>query len=575
MKQSLFIPSKLSEYEDLAKWFDSLKQRSESEWIDAMRWYAQNDLFWLVNRILSFGNTPHSHYGTPFYWHQHYVDACRLYEYQLYEAGRGIDVSGRGSGKSTIRTHAGAIQLMLRFPNISIFIFSKTLQLADKHMIIIKTELEQNALLKYLFPDILYEDPLSAVKNMETMWAADKGIRVRRTMNRITQTLERHAFYGGGPVGTRPDVVLFDDCEDADSVATPEKIKGLRDAFSNAVTLLTPVVIPKPIIMVSNTRFSEGSLIESLYTEYLALDPKTVRAFPGEDLTEEGDGPLGGTARYPFTNDILVMRYDNTPNKAEYALQFALDYRAGEDAKLRTDNLIFTDEDPRKLGRGKNCYITIDASRGIYDPTAICVIGLGSDKRYYWLDAHVEKLDPSQPEFYNAIFLMLSKWENICNRVVEVRVEQMGGSAWADMIRHDFERRGCYTKVVACRAIAKKSKDFTTGKAARIFERWAPMVNNGLFIMPQPAAKGGYGLMMTDKTGKTTDVVDYFLTTEFNMFPRSKHDDILDSIALMHDQKANEEAPLQWVSPASLRRGNQAHATSGKPAQTSWMSAFG
>lgn len=580
----LWKPDTIEGYLELNQWLGSVKERSFSEWGEAMRWYAKNDLFFLLNFVASDGQVKHSQTGERFHFHQYYVDLCKSLEYQR-SVGGGLDCSARGSAKSIVRTKLNSIQMILNYPDITIFIFSVQKNLAQKHLRLIKEELGGNKLLKILFDDILFDDPLSVVKEGSTVWSIEDGIRVKRQMIRSSQTVEAHAFFGGGPVGTRPDMICCDDIEHAGVVTTPENIQKLEDAYSQAVSLLTPVAIPKALLFITNTRFSEAGLIQHKMDDYMAKNTKRVRAIPGEliesryskDLSEipecyyinDGTCPLGGVALYPFTRQVLEDKFEETKVKSEYSLQFALDYTAAEAASLSEANVQFYEESTYAMGKGKNIYICIDASRGVYDPTAIWVWGLGTDHRYYWLDAVCRKMDPAKAEFHNEIFMMVEKWSNIGKRVVEVRVEQLGGSMWADLIRKELRSRGCTIVVVPCTSVTQKMGNFTTGKAERIFQRWAPMLSKGEVSMPVPMSRGGKGINSQDERGVYRCLVDYFLSNELKMFPRSKHDDMLDAGALIHDMKANEERPIQWPSGGDKEKKKY----QGVRSRFSWMSA--
>lgn len=575
---SLWKPEKIEEYIELQRWIDSLKEKklpngqpSWSEWTEVSRWYAKNDLFYLLNFIATDGSVIHSQTGKPFHFHEYYLQMCRNWERQR-ELSGGVDFSARGSAKSTVRTKLGSIQLLLTYPDIAIFIFSATLKLGQKHLRLIMDELTQNKVLIHLFEDVLWQDPIQAVKDGKTLWSVDSGIRVKRTMIRSVNTVEVHAAMGtGGPVGTRPDVVIADDIEHGANVNSPENIAKLKESFSQMVSLLTPVAVPKALLFITNTRFNQGGLVEDKMQEYLIKNPEKVRGVPAEDLNQPGDGPLGGTALYPFTTDVLWQKYEESRVKSEYALQFALDYSAAEDARLGEENIQWYDEDRAVMGKGKTAYICIDASRGVHDPTAIWVWGLGSDKRYYWLDAVCRKMDPSKPYFHDEIFVMVQKWSNLSDRVVEVRVEQMGGSVWADLIRKELQARGCAVPVVACTSHPMRTGNFSTGKAERIFQRWSPMLSAGLVCFPLAKSKNGAGILSADENGVQRCLVDYFLNVELKVFPRSKFDDMMDAGALIHDDKANKERPLQW--PLSDKQKDKYKRIRGFGPRFSWMSA--
>lgn len=576
----LWIPETAKQYEELDRWIASIKDRSLSDWAEVMREYAKHDLFFLVTRVLSEGQIIHSELKTPFYWHDHYVRACRQYEWQMANGG-GCDVSGRGSGKSTIRTKAMSIQLLLNYPDISIVIFSAKKLLAKKHIRVIKDELESNKILKVLFDDVLYSDPQYAVKEGQTTWSLDDGLRVKRTMIRSTNTIEIHSWQEGGPVGTRFDVLMLDDVETAQIVGNPEMQEKLDDAYAQTISLLTPVAVNRAMLFLTNTRFSESGLVQRTFDRYAKEDPKRVRAVPGELLNgidvygdtyptgSVGDGPLGGQPLYPLTKELLEQRYNETPIKSDYGLQMCLSYTAAESARLPVESISYYSEESSTIGADKNVYVCIDASRGVVDPTAIWVWGLGTDHRYYWLDAVVRKMDPAKPEFHNEIFNIVSKWSNLGMRVVEVRVEQMGGSMWADLIRNELKSRGCYVPVIACKSITGRMKEFDTGKNGRIFQRWAPMMSRGDVIFPLPQSKGGRGIVSINDKGESVDLVRYFFDNEATNFPRGKHDDMLDAGALIHDAAANEEHPIQW--PYIQKKVDFRRNFSNK--LTSWMSA--
>src|SRR5204862_326994 len=126
--------------------------------------------------------------------------------------------------------------------------------LSAKHVNVIKQELEKNKTLNVLFSDVLWPNPRKAVLDGQTTWSVDKGLCVQRSMPRQNFTIERHAFLGSGGVGSRPDVIIVDDVEHPGVVNNPENIQKIKEAMSAAVTLLTPVAIKKPILLVTNTK---------------------------------------------------------------------------------------------------------------------------------------------------------------------------------------------------------------------------------------------------------------------------------------------------------------------------------
>ena len=568
-----------AEYRDLERWMDELRMRDKEAWVAAMRWYATNDLFFLHRYVVSLGRAIHSTYGTFFFDHDMYVQACRQYEKQL-QIGSSLDVSCRRSGKSEIRCTTVPIYLMLSHPDIAMCLFSTELKLANKHMIRLMNELERNKMLLYLFPDHFYADPREESKQGGIAWSKADGFCIKgRKINRSTQTFEVHALFGGGPVGSGYDAIFFDDVESSSRVHTKTAIEDLDSAFSSAISLLTPVVLRTPVVVVSNTRFSEAGLIHRLYDRYRAMSPERVRAVPGEDVDGVTDfpddwytgyGPLGGRSIYPNTPENLTLRYEEVPNKSEYILQYGLSYKSVSDRAFNKDRINYYTDDPKELARDCVTYMCIDPSRGKIDPMCIWVWGMTSDRRKIWLDAIVKKLDPTNPEFHDTVFRMATQWNNLSQRLVEIRIEDTTNSTWTELIEKELRDRGCYLNVrkvkVRMRQVEGK---FKTGKQDRIYDHWAPMINRGEVWFPSPQSKGGKGMNSPDETGKYRCLVDHFHQYEFDNFPVSKTDNMLDAGGMIEDEITNIESPLQYGFNHNSRRQKDYGIIPG----AGWMSA--
>jgi len=722
----LWLPETLEDYEQLDRWLASTRAKSISAWEEAMRWYSLHDLFFMVNRVLSTKAIVHSQYQTPFYFHQFYLDLCKLNQWYIDDKVSSYDGSARRGGKalsldtpvitkagwkrhgdlavgdvlydergeecsvvatsqvwtdipcymvlfdngcsvtaagphewivktddytkdfvqrcetesiflsglkfsipyprhlgdgswgpelgiksinpvgcvpvscievdspshlylagdgmiptsnSTVRTFAGSIQIGLRWPESSQCIFSVERKLSRKHLRMIKEELETNKLLKSLFSDVLWDDPIEATKTGDCVWSLDDGLRFRRTRVRPTQTIEQQAYMRGAPTGAGYDVLHFDDAENESVIATPDLIETLHDSFASAVNLATPAVFNRPIIFVTNTLYSPKGIANLTKERYEAADPKRVRIVPAEDLAVPGDGPLGGTPRYPFTAEILQQKYDEMTMRAggkiEYAVQNCCSFLAGEERTFDPHKIQWTQDDPRKLARNKNVYVCVDTSKGMIDPTGIFVWALGADKRKYWVGGTRKKLDPGKGELGEEIFNQVMTWSNLSERVVEVRVEQIAQMTWAELISSELRARGCYVPVIACSSRVRKTGRFSNAKQEREWACWAPPLEAGELVFPRMLKAegefgGGWGIKYKDDKGVTQDLVEYFVENELGKFPRAAHDDLLDAGALLWDADANEERPLQYPS---MGYGRIYGKQSNRRTSTTWMSA--
>lgn len=567
MSETLRIPQTLDEYTELWDWIQSVKVRSLSEWEEVMRWYGRNDLFFLINYIGSDGKKIHSEYRTRLLFHEVYLALARRTQYQIENSLSSFDGSARRFSKSTFRTKWGSILMALNNPDISIGIFSVERQYAKKHMNTIKEELETNKLLKILYSDVIWDDPREAAKQGQCIWSADEGLRLKRTIVRPNQTFEHGAFYGKTPTGSGYDVIHFDDCEDDSVVSSQDSISKLHESYAAAVALATPTVVPKQIIFTTNTFYHPEGIAKKKYDEYKQMGQEYYSVYPGEDLSKPGDGPLGGTPQYPFTKDLLDFWYKEAGDRTKYAIQYCCDFSAGEDRTMKESHIQWYDEDRWKLAREMNTVVCIDASRGIYDPMGIWVWGLARDKRNYWIDGMRKKLDPASPRFHDEVFNIVSKASNLSMRLIEVRVEQLPNQTWADLISSELRKRGCFVKVTPCKGKIINRGRFNSAKLEREWERWAPRLQNGELVFPRPTSKKGQGIMTTDEKDEPFDLVDYFLEYEFRMFPRSKHDDLLDAGALLWEP----DVPTPPFPTFTQKKRSTAWELASS--RSSWMSA--
>lgn len=587
---TLDIPQTIDGYKELIEWLDDLKIRTKtgSEYVEAYRWFGLNDLYFLFRHILLIGRQIHQPYGNPIYDAQLYVDMARNTEFQI-SMGGGINTSSRRIAKSELRTCAALIQIGLKYPDMACGIVSVEKSLGLRHLRRIKTEFEKNELLKFLYPDILWEDPQEEAKSNGITWSLQDGLTLRgRSLVRSNATYEVNALFGGGPVGSGYDVVAADDIERRDRVETQNGIDELETAFSEAISLLTPFVMSKPILLMSNTSFAENGLVAKKVAEFSAVDPRLAFEVPAEIIEEKHEwcmkyvldinqiGPLGGHVVYPFTAEFLRNKYLTMARRIEYCRQYALSSRSTGDTPLDENLIHFFDQVPAELARDFIVYVNIDPSKGRHDPSAIWAWGLSFDKRKFWIDGIISNLDITTQEFHNSLFAIISKWNNLSVRVTEVRVEDTANSDWAALVERELRSRGCYVPVVKLVVKANQAdRKFKTGKHDRIYQRWAPMLNAGEVWFPTPVSKGGRGIMCDMKRdGNLVDLVDYMIATEIRPFPAGKHDDGLDAGGMIADEKRNQDAPLQYpAAPESRRDQSEGRMWGSRRASAGWMSA--
>ncbi len=186
-----------------------------------MRHMCRTSLYWLLTTAL---NRPDMQNDFLF---------SRCMEVQE-EPNEMLDLWAREHYKSTIITFGKSIQDILRSHGddplepreCSIGIFSHTRSIAAGFLGQIKSELETNTLLKYIFPDILYQDP----EKESPSWSEQGGLLVKRKDNQKEMTVEAWGVVDSQPVSVHFTHLVFDDIVVPGSVTSPEMMMKTSDA---------------------------------------------------------------------------------------------------------------------------------------------------------------------------------------------------------------------------------------------------------------------------------------------------------------------------------------------------------
>lgn len=144
-----------------------------------------------------------------------------------------LDLWAREHGKSSLITFSGAVQEILRDPEITIGIFSHTRPIAKGFLRQIKSEFEGNEKLKQLYPDILWQAPRREAQK----WSEDDGIVVRRKGNPKEATVEAWGLVDGQPTGKHFRLLIYDDVVTLESVTSPEMINKVTNAWALSLNL--------------------------------------------------------------------------------------------------------------------------------------------------------------------------------------------------------------------------------------------------------------------------------------------------------------------------------------------------
>lgn len=166
-------------------------------------------------------------------------------------------------------------------------------------------------------------------------------------------------------------------------------------------------------------------------------------------------------------------------------------------------------------GSGLNVYIMVDpanAKKTTSDYTSMCVVGLGADKNIYILDWVRDRLNLRERE--DRLFELHAKWQP-----KYVIYEKYGLMADADNMREAMNYRNYRFTITEVGG--------TMSKIDRIL-RLQPYFYDGRIWFPDQIIRANY-------EGKSVDLVQEFINTEYLLFPVSSHDDMLDSLSRLLD----------------------------------------
>lgn len=162
-----------------------------------------------------------------------------------------LDVWARGHFKSVIITQAETLQYHLRNPEHCTGIMAYARPLAKAFLRSVKVICETSDLLKWCFPDILWQNPMQEAPK----WSEDDGLVFKRkSASRKESTIEAWGLVEGQPTGRHFERIVFDDIETDDIKDSPDMLDKVYSKFEMAGNLGT--MSDKDIVRVIGTYYS-------------------------------------------------------------------------------------------------------------------------------------------------------------------------------------------------------------------------------------------------------------------------------------------------------------------------------
>lgn len=446
-----------------------------------------------------------------------------------------LDLWAREHYKSTIITYAGIIQEVLRDPEITIGIFSHTAPIAKSFLKQIRTELERNEVLKRVFPDILYKNPVHEAP----AWSVDSGIVVRRKSNPKESTVEAHGLVDGMPTSKHFRLRVYDDVVVKESVSTPEQVAKTTEAWELSDNLGTE----GGRIWMVGTRWS----FADTYDAIIQKGAVRVRLRPATD-----DGTFTG-------NPVLWSQEECDRRKINqgesvFSCQNLQNPLAGTQRMFNVEDLQVYEVRPETL----SIYILIDPARSKKKDsanTAMAVVGIDSTMNKYLLDGINHKCDLKERwEWMARLYVRWIQTAGVQN--VYVGYESFGAQADLDYFKEQMQ----ISKIRFDIRELQWPRDGEGSKTDRV-QRLGPDLRSHKFFVPYETDEKRITTLQREmlRTGREYRISRpikrkdensriYDLTEQFKhqitYFPFGRLKDLVDAISRIYDM--NPRAPASY-----------------------------
>ena len=382
-------------------------------------------------------------------------------------------------------------------------IFSHTRPIAKAFLRQIKVELQRNELLKYVYPDILYEIP----ERQSPRWSEDAGLVVKRHANPKEATLEAHGLVDGQPTSRHFNVLIYDDVVVRDSVTTPEMIEKTTEAWELSLNLGDSN--PRKRYYGTRWHFADS------YRTIMEREAAIPRIHPATT-----DGTLTGPPVLLTVEELAQKVREMGP----YSASSQLLLNPTVDSKQRFLREWFSHQfDPSSGWETMNRVLICDPASGkkSSDYTAMWVWGLGADRNYYVLDIVRDRLTLQQRA--SEFIRLHRKWRPIVSGY-----ESYGMQADIAYLQERMDRETYRFDLIELK-----------GKLSKFdrVNRLIPPAFEGRIWFP-PA------IFRTNAEGKLEDLVVQTIEQEFLAWPVPAYDDCIDAASRIFDLEVPFPMPV-------------------------------
>lgn len=474
-----------------------LKRLSDDKHKAVVRYLSRNDLFFLLWYTLNRRDA----------LHQWLID--RAWEVQQ-DPNSYLDLWAREHYKSTIITYALTIQDILsshglnphpkwKGREVTVGIFSCTRPIAKAFLAQIKREFESNEDLKYLFSDVLWDNPTKDAPK----WSEDAGLVVKRQSNPKEETIEAWGVVEGQPTSKHFLICVYDDLVTKDHVQSPYMIKKVIESWEVSTNLGT-----------------EGGAFRYVGTRYHPHDPYATmikrNAVKVRLYMPTHDGSL--------TDNPVLKSKEELEDKLRRMGTYTYGCQMMQNPLIDKSNgfkLEWLQKQTVNDWSNLNLYILVDPAnekKESSDYTSMFVVGVGEDQNYYVLDMVRDRLNLG--ERAEMLLKLHRKYKPL-----KVGYERYGMQSDIFYINEQQKKQNYNFKV------------YELGGNLNKFDRirkLIPLFENGRIYLPEKCIRTNYNNV-------TEDLVQVFTDEEFYPFPVSLHDDMLDALARILDAPKEDD----------------------------------
>lgn len=394
--------------------------------------------------------------------------------------------SYRGSAKTTIITRLLCLYSLICLDRKYSIIISSTASIAKESLETIKTELEDNSLLKSDF-------------NITEgwLWSSEEVVfKVGEQAKKIKVFGAGKKIRGTNFLSSRPDVIFLDDIENDENIQSKAQRDKDYSWFFKAILKLPSFINKNVNIIIVGTRLHHDGLIARLSEIYQSYKFQLITKFPPffDEITKQNYKEF----------DYLAMELDDSQADKLKVIETFLDnkesfYSEYQNEPLSLDGAIFSGYETFEVfPECSNYYIGIDPALGKAKGDYFAITLLGQKDNFFYASSFGYKLKPA--DMIEKIIALYLKYINFYPTIaIETIAFQ---EFFKDALKKEALKKGINLRV-------KELKN-SVAKELRL-DSLSPY--------------------LADKTIKV-HVSSHLLIEELETYPKARHDDLLDSLEM-------------------------------------------